>query len=327
MIRRVLITGGSGFIGTNLVDFFTCAGAVVLNVDHSPPKKPEHSPHWRGVDLLKHDALRTTVEDFAPTHVLHFAARTDLNGRDVSKYAANVEGVTNLLAALSRVQSIERVVFASSRMVCRIGYQPRDEADYCPNTVYGQSKVEAERIIRAARLNVPWVIVRPTSIWGPWFEAPYKQFFLSIARGRYFHVGENSVRKSFGYVGNLVHQVDRLLTAPEELFDRKVLYLADYLPLEVRDWAERIRREAGERPIRTIPYRVAKTAALVGDAVERTGWKRVPLTSFRLDNLLTEMVYDTRPLEEIVGPLPYSLDEGTARTVAWLRERGEIQRE
>jgi GlcNAc-P-P-Und epimerase len=325
MNRRVLVTGGSGFIGTNLIDFYGSAATAVMSLDHAPPKKPAHRPYWRNIDLLDRGALRAAVEDFAPTHIVHMAARTDLLGRDVSDYPANVEGVKNILDALAGTPSVERVVFASSRMVCKIGYQPQDETDYRPTTAYGQSKVETERIIRAARLQVPWVIVRPTSIWGPWFDVPYKDFFLSIARGRYFHVGRRKVRKSFGYVGNLVHQVDQLLSAPAEGFDRKTIYLADYPPIEVHDWGDRIRREVGAPAIRTMPYLAAKAAALGGDALAQAGWRRVPLTSFRLDNLLTEMIYDTSPLEEIVGPLRYSLDEGTATTVAWLRERGEIR--
>jgi GlcNAc-P-P-Und epimerase len=323
-ITRVLVTGGSGFIGTNVVDFYLDAGVEVLSIDHSPPRRREHAPVWQQVELLDREAVRRAVQTFAPTHLLHMAARTDLVGRDLGDYAANTLGVENLIGALSGVTSLKRIIFASTRMVCEIGYQPRNDSDYCPTTVYGESKVETERIVRAEAGDLPWTIVRPSSIWGPWFDAPYKDFFLSIARGRYFHLGRRRVHKSFGFVGNSVYQLHRLLLAPLHRVVGKTLYLADYPALEVRDWAERIRDEIGARPIRAAPYPVFKAAAVTGDLLRRFGWQRVPLTSFRLKNLLTEMVYDLDPLEGIVGPLPHSLDEGTARTVAWLREQGEI---
>ena len=323
-IKRVLVTGGSGFIGTNIIDFYLEAGIDILNVDHSPPRKQEHASVWKQAELLDRTSLRDAVSAFAPTHVLHMAARTDLLGRRLAEYSANTSGVENLIAALADVKSLERVVLASSRMVCEIGYQPRSENDYCPTTVYGESKVETERIIRAQAGGLPWTIVRPSSIWGPWFDVPYKDFFLSIARGRYFHLGRRRVRKSFGFVGNSVHQLHRLMLAPLGRIHGRTLYLADYPPLEVRDWAEEIRGQMDARPIRTAPYPALKAAALTGDVLQRLGRQHVPLTSFRLDNLLTEMVYDLDPLEEIVGPLPHSLAEGTARTVAWLREKGEI---
>ena len=325
-VERVLVTGGSGFIGTNLIDFYLELGSEVLSIDHSAPRKVEHERVWRQVDLLDREGLRDVIQAFEPTHVLHMGARTDLAGRRLVDYSANTAGVENLIGALAGLPSLGRVIFASSRMVCKIGYQPKDETDYCPPTVYGESKVESERLVRAGAANLPWIIVRPTSIWGPWFEVPYKDFFLSVARGHYFHVGQRRVRKSFGFVGNSVYQFNRLLMAPVDIVAGKTLYLADYPPLEVGEWAELIRQELGARPLRSVPYSVLRVTALAGDALQRLGWERVPLTTFRLDNLLTEMVHDLQSLEEIVGPLPYTLANGTAETVGWLRERGELPR-
>jgi len=321
---RVLITGGSGFIGTNLIDHYLARGATVLNVDVAPPKRPEHSPHWRRVDLLDAEALRQAIREFVPTQVLHMAARTDLLGEGLADYGANIKGVANLIGALSGVYSVERVVFASSRMVCRIGYTPLSDTDYCPSTVYGASKVEGERIVREADLSAHWMIVRPTSIWGPWFDIPYKDFFLSVARGRYFHVGHQRVLKSFGFVGNTVHQLERLLAAPVGAIDRQTVYLADYPPLEVSAWADEIRRQLGTPPLRRLPHPLLKGAALVGDGLKRLGWDNVPLSSFRLANLLTEMVYDLQPLHELVGELPFSTREGITETISWLRQQGQI---
>lgn len=323
--ERILVTGGSGFIGTNLVEMLARRGDLVRNFDLAPPRNPEHVDRWFEGDLMDARSVRRVVTEFEPTIVQHMAARTDLRGRRLADYATNTRGVENLIEAVTNSRSVRRVVFASSRMVCRIGYAPLHEEDYCPPTVYGESKVVSEQIVRAANLPMGWIIVRPTSIWGPWFDVPYRDFFLSIARNRYVHVGQRRVLKSFGFVGNTVHQLDRIATASREAIHARTIYLADYPPIEVHDWAESIRGELGSRRIRTVPYGVLRVVAKVGDLAAWLGWNGVPLTTFRLDNLLTEMVHDLDPLEKIVGPLPFSLIEGVERTVAWLSAAGEVR--
>ncbi len=55
----------------------------------------------------------------------------------------------NLLTVLAEAPDpVERAVIASSRLVCRIGYQPGFDEDYCPTTAYGASKVETECLVR-----------------------------------------------------------------------------------------------------------------------------------------------------------------------------------
>ena len=324
MPRRILVTGGSGFIGTNLVERYREDADAILSLDEQPPRHPEHAGFWRRVNLLDADALGEAVTAFAPTHVLHFGARTDLDGTSLLDYDANVRGVINAIEAVRASPSVERAVFASSRMVCRIDHRPGAEDEYSPPNAYGESKMVGELLVREARLECPWTIVRPTSIWGPWFDVPYKTFFLSIARGRYVNVRGQVVDKSFGYVGNTVHQLDRLLAALAEQVSGRTFYLADYPPINVGEMAERVRERLGAPPLRSVPRPVLEPVAKGGDVLRRLGWRNPPLTTFRLRNLTTEMVFDLTPLREIAGELPYTMEEGVDLTVEWLRARGEV---
>jgi len=323
---RILVTGGSGFIGTNYVKLLLKSGeAEFINLDHNPPRNPAHKSFWQKCDLLDASRLKKIVKDFSPTHVVHLAAKTGVDEKKLSDFAANIEGTENLVSALKGVSSVKRVIFTSSLLVCRVGYVPKHDTDYKPSTAYGLSKVRMEQIIRAQK-NLPfsWTIIRPISVWGPWFGEPYKNFFKAITQGWYFHIGSGHYRRSLGYVENIVYEIHQLLLAPKEKVDKKTFYVADYQPADLYDMANMIRQAVGARKIHHVPLWMARLAARIGDVCKIFGWHSVPLSSFRLNNILTEYVFDMRPIMEICGPLSYNLEIGIKRTIEWMRERGEI---
>lgn len=321
--RCVLVTGGSGFIGTNVVEAFLRDGCVVLNVDIAPPKVPAHVPNWQQLDILDVGAVGRAFASFRPELVIHLAAKTVLDERTtLDHYAANIQGVQNVIDAVLAAGCVERTFFASSRLVCRLGYVPKDDTDYQPSTLYGLSKVRGEQLVRAAPPGLgTWTILRPTGIWGPWFGVPYRDFFMTIRRGRYVHPARRDARKSYGYVENTVYQLQRLAARPPADVHARTFVVADYPPVSVKSWATVIQEALGARPIRSVPVPLLKGVALAGDVIERLNLGRAPLTSFRLSNLVSDMVYDTSPLEALVGPLPYTLTQGVQRTVAWLDSR------
>jgi nucleoside-diphosphate-sugar epimerase len=317
---RILVTGGSGFIGTNLIQELLERKHEVVNLDVSAPRSKAHVPYWRAVSLLDEHGTSQVLKEVRPDYVIHAAARTDLDGRTSDEYAVNTTGTSNLVTAMAAVGSVRRAIFFSSMLVCRNGYSPSDDVDYCPDTAYGESKVEMERIIREriGLARTEFVIVRPTSVWGPWFSGPYLQFFLMIRRGTYVHPGRKKVKKQFAYVGNVVAQMLNLLDASSEDCAGAVFYVGDYSEYIVREWADSIQRELGARRIRTVPLSVLKVIAAVGDVLNSLGWRRVPLTSFRLTNMLTNNSLPYEKSVRVFGPLDYSVTDGVRRTIAWL---------
>jgi GlcNAc-P-P-Und epimerase len=321
MHMKVLVTGGSGFIGTNLIERLLADGHSALNIDIKPPQDERQRPQWREVDIMDASKLSRVTAEFAPTHVVHLAARTDIDEKkDVAGYAVNFDGTRNVIEAATACGTVKRTLLASTRMVCRIAYQPKDEFDYLPTTIYGESKILMEKLTREIDPPFAWCLMRFTSVWGPWFSVPYADFFLAIARGHYIHPRGMRIYKSFGYVGNSVHYIYGLLQGEEAAMHRKTFYVGDTPPLEVFEWANMIARELGRRPTREMPLFVLKTLANIGEVLRMLGMKRVPLTRFRLANLLTQMTYDVEPVLKIAGPLPYTLEEGVKTTIAWAKK-------
>jgi nucleoside-diphosphate-sugar epimerase len=314
---RILITGGSGFIGTNAVGHF--AGRhEVLNFDIAAPMNPEHAMHWRQVDLLDAASLKAAVAGFDPHFVLHLAARTDLDGRGLEDYAANITGVSNLLDALVGAPSLRRVIFTSSMLVCKVGYQPISDTDFCPPNPYGESKVHGELLVRERPPAVPWVLVRPTSIWGPWFREPYRNFFDYVLKGRYFHIGVTRVYKTYGYVGNVIYQLQSILDAPVVDVHGRVFYLGDSSEYVIREWADTIASRLGIR-IRQAPLALVRCAAWIGDVL-RSVDLRFPMTSFRLKNMTTENRLDLSPILSLAPALPFDRNHSIDLTLDWLRQ-------
>src|SRR5690606_8507754 len=148
-------------------------------------------------------------------YVVHLAARTDLyETRNLQGYDANIIGVSNVVDIINGLPSVKRTIYASSRMVCRIDYVPETFFDYCPPNLYGESKVLGEKFVRENARH-DYVIVRPTSIWGPYFEVPYRTFFDTVRKGVFFVPKGHNPMKSFGFVLNTVFQIEQILFAPK----------------------------------------------------------------------------------------------------------------
>lgn len=322
--QKILVTGGSGFMGTNYIRHCIDRGISVKNIDLTKPQDRNQVGVWEPVSILDAEATQHVCQSFRPDYIVHLAARTDLDGSIPKDYLANTDGTRNVAAAAIAC-GCKRVVLTSTKLVNRNGYCPGNDTDYNADTLYGQSKVLGEQLLRQTNFgSVDWAIVRPTSIWGPWSDLPhipYGRFFQMIEQGRFFHIKGLDAPKVFGYIGNAVAQIDAIVNWPEPLAG-EVFYLADYEELHIPAWAELIRREYNARPLRTIPFSIAKLAALAGDLAKTVTGREMPITSRRLKN----MAIDTSevPLDSIrrlLPVLPFTTGQGVRETVKWFRQR------
>ena len=321
---KLCITGGSGFIGTTAMNW-ALSKYETINFDIRPPKILEHQHHWKFVDIRDAESLTEALIEFKPTHILHLAAMTGMDIHDMSFFDANTKGVANLIRATQELSSLQRILFTSSLLVCPNGYVPSSNAEYDPPNLYGESKVIGEKLVRDSKMPCSWVIVRPTSIWGPWFEHSYSTFFKVIDRGWYVQPGQQPIIKPLSFVGNTVHMMQQLLQHPNDTVNGGTYYLGDYPENSIQEWADIIRKNIGKGKTLVFPIPLIQLMAKVGDLLIKMGWNDPPITTFRLNNMLTGSHYPIEKTQEVVGDLPYTIEEGVNQTLCWMYEQGLVR--
>jgi len=316
MARRVLVTGGSGFIGSHLVRALAARGDAVLNVDVAPPVAAAERRHWAAVDLLDLPALTRAAADFRPDIVFNLAAIADIS-LAYDQMLANTEGVRNLLTAAA-ILPRPRLIHASTQLVVRPGYSPSGPADWAPYTVYGETKAESERILWGEGEGFVWTILRPTTVWGPGHPTFAKSTWKYLNRRWYLLPTGSDPLRSYGYVANVVGQLLAAADLEENKAARRVFYVGDE-PMPLAQWLDAFSRALTGKPTRRIPGAALKAVATIGEFSGRIGGPS-PINLGRLYRLTTDYPVPMAPSIEALGKGPVSLAEGVGRTVDWLKQ-------
>ena len=317
---RILITGGSGFIGTNLIDKLASESShTILNLDNSKPNIGVHLIYWKNCDILDSVQVDAAFSSFNPEAVIHLAATTDTDpGKTIEDYKVNIKGSKNIFNAIKKSSGIQRVIVTSTQFVNQYQGLPKNDEDFAPHTVYGESKVEMEKITRSIDLNCIWTIIRPTNIWGPWhLRYPY-EFWKVLSKGFYFHPGGKPVIRSYGFVGNVVFQIISILQGAEEKVNKQVFYVGDE-PINISEWVNGFALRQTGKPVRVVPRIAIKSLALLGDLLSFVKIK-FPLTSSRYRSMTNSNVTPMDKTISAFGRGPYSLDQGIEETVNWMKK-------
>ena len=207
--RRVLVTGATGFVGQALVSALAAKGwRVVRAVRRNPGSGDVVVP-----DLADWQPAAAQLADI--DCAIHLAARThvarDTAADPLAAYRRlNVVATERLATACARA-GMRRLVFLSSIKVNgEATGTPFTEQDVPhPEDAYGQSKLEAERILGeiAAASRLETVILRPPLIYGPGVKGNFLRLMRAIDRGIPLPLGAIDNKRSLIYLGNLVDAI------------------------------------------------------------------------------------------------------------------------
>lgn len=100
---RIFITGGSGFIGTNLIDLFVKKSYNFINLDKAEPIKKDQINYWIKGNIVNMADLESVFSKYHPTVVIHLAARTDTLSTDIKDYLENTQGSKNIIDIVKNI--------------------------------------------------------------------------------------------------------------------------------------------------------------------------------------------------------------------------------
>ena len=316
---KFLITGGSGFIGTNFINILLDNGFTsILNLDIAPPLQPEHRKFWVVCDIMNLQHMRSVIASYMPDKIVHFAARTDTASDKLEDYLVNTEGTKNVISCLRSVNSVSSFIFISTQYVYKSILNPLPESSttYRPHTAYGISKYIGELLVSSANLSTTWTIVRPTNIWGPWNYRYATGLFKIMKNKLYFHPrGVNPV-KSYGYVENVCHQILTILELEPSCVNEQVFYVGDP-PVPSLFWLNTLSSHITGRPVIIVPLFFLVILARFGDFISLFNLS-FPLYSQRLKNMMDNYPVPIDNTIELLGLPKPDLGENIRATLTWL---------
>lgn len=313
---KVLVVGGSGFIGTRLVATLLDRGHEVRVADLAlPAERPELGVK---VDVRDRDAVVAAAEGMDAIVNLAAAHRDDV--RPLSLYAeVNVEGARNAVAA-AEAHGIQRILFTSTVAVYPLDLpHPNEETAPAPYNQYGITKLAAEQVYRGWADADParsLVIVRPSVVFGEGNRGNVWTLTRQLSTGRFVMVGRGDNVKAMSYVGNIVgFLADRLDAEPGVT----LLNYADKPDLSTRELVAVLRGLlfGSPRPPRLrLPLWAAVGAGHAIDLVARVTRRSFAVSAIRMRKFAAETTVDTTRLEATGYRRSYTLPEALERTVS-----------
>jgi nucleoside-diphosphate-sugar epimerase len=223
----ILITGCSGFVGTNVTQYFVDKGEKVVGVDLAEPKRKfAKNFTFQKCDLTDRDAVVKTFEKFTPQKVIHLAFVT-IPTDNYAEFLMDSKITLNMLDTSAK-KKVERFLLMSSSTV--YGLKPTDEpvdendkfAPATPRGTYGKAKLAAEMMARQYydAEKLPVTIFRGFEIYGPSLTIPsiVRKLCDKALKGEpltLFCYGKQ--KTDFTYVEDLARAMDLVLQEPKTI--------------------------------------------------------------------------------------------------------------
>ena len=330
-MTKILVTGASGFIGSFIVEEALNQGMEVWAAMRKSSSKAflnDERIKFIQLDLSNADKLKEQLAEHQFDYVVHAAGVTkSIHQEDF--YKVNTEGTKNLANVILQLKMpLKRFVYLSSLSIFGPVHeqQPykeiREDDIPQPNTAYGRSKLQAEGFLDSLADKLPFVVLRPTGVYGP-RERDYFMMAKSIKSHTDFAVGFKKQDITFIYVSDVVQAV--FLALNKGKTGRKY-FLSDGLVYNSRDFSDLIKKEMGVGWTIRIkaPLWVLRAVTFCGEHIGRWSGKISALNNDKY-HILKQRNWrcDITPAINELGYKPkVQLPEGVKRTIAWYKDNG-----
>ncbi len=316
---NILVTGATGFIGRHLTAALSKNYSVRCLVRKSSDTSAlkDFNIEIAYGDLLDQNTLRPALDGI--DLVYHLAGEV-YSRRKNDYYNGNILATENLLN-ICKNKHVSRIIYLSSAAV----YKPittktllTEESECAPITIYGETKLQAERLIRESGLV--FTIVRAPVVYGPYQPAAINQFFLNaVRRKKVYVIGRGENFRSLCFAHNLV---EGLLLANSTNGKGETFVLSDEEPYTLNQIVKAISNATIEKT------KVIYLPGIVGDI----SWQVYKLMGSVFDMYFVEL-YGVKTMrmqlgcdiskarKEIAYKPPVTLEAGIKSTVEWIEKK------
>jgi len=301
--KRILVTGGTGFIGKQVVSHLIKQNPVLCIIDKNIKEKFEYqNAEHHEADIYDKNILKKIVNDFCPDYIIHLAANNSHEdnpevAKDIER--TNIHGTRNLLEATKEIP-YKRFIFLSSGEAYFGNKVPfREGMEVKGPTAYSRSKIESEKDCREfiEKYKKPIVILRASIVYGPGQKA--QMFIPSIIESAMkkieFSMTPGEQTRDFIFVYDLVDAI--IKACMEERAIGETINIGSGIPVKLLD--------------------VTKVAeSLIPDLNKKIGAKK-----YR-ENELFEYYFDISKAKTILNWSPkHELKDGLAMTIQWRQKQ------
>lgn len=334
MVKKILVTGASGFIGSFLVEGGLERGMQIwAGVRRSSSRKylQDERIRFAELDFTDSDRLESQLAKHKREHggwdcIIHCAGVTKCRNKadfEIGNYWAT----RCFIETLRRLDMLpKQFIYLSSLSI----FGPIHEKDYqsiCeediphPNTAYGRSKLHAEEYLHSLK-DFPYVIFRPTGVYGP-RERDYFLIAKSIKQHVDFAAGFKRQDITFVYVKDLVKAI---YLAVEAQITRRAYFVSDDRVYNSRIFSDLIRKELGSPfVIRFVcPLWLLKVISFLADQIAKLSGKVSTLNPDKY-KIMKQRNWrcDITPLQKELGyEVEYPLERGVKEIIAWYKKEG-----
>lgn len=323
---KALVTGGTGFVGSHLIDKLLEKNFEV----HCVIRKTSNLRWLKGKKLnyiecndLTEYILKDIIKEV--DYIFHIAgvvkAKTP-EGYEKGNYIITKNLINSVLEATC---NLKKFVFVSSQAVCgpNPDENPIDE-EYIPKPItnYGKTKLKAEQEVLLAKDKLPVTILRPCAIFGP-RDTEILVYFKTYSKGLNAIIGFNKKYLSLIYIEDLIDGI--LIAAESEKATGEIFFLSN---TEYYDWdeiSETTEKVLKKKAIKVrIPHWIVYTAGAISQFLSLFSKNAATLNLEKCRDITqTRWVCSNKKANEILGfKEKYTLEEGFRKTVEWYKKEG-----
>ena len=312
---NVLVIGGSGFIGTRLIDLLVNQKNIarIINFDITlSDKYPQYTVlgDVRDFDSLCKVSLGVDL-------IYNLAAAHADNITPLSLYHdVNVCGAENIVQCAEK-HDIKKIIFTSSVAIYDLDADnPNENTVPCPFNEYGLSKLKAEKVFdswQKVNTNRTLITVRPSVVFGERNRGNVYNLINQVYSGKFLMVGNGKNKKSMAYVGNVVEFLNQ---QKDKLAGRYVYNYADKDDLSSSEIINIIKQEMEiETSSIIVPYFIGVLIGYFFDLLSKISGKKFSISSIRIKKFCANTTIDSKVALSSGFEPPYSLSEGLHRMI------------